>query len=236
MSCSAADLVGLIEPGRVPRVDLHMHTDWTDGAASVAAMYEQAVARGLSAVLFSEHARASSGDWFPTFAAQVRGLAGPCRALVGAECKIAEFDGSLDSAPSILAQCDLVMASVHRFPGESGTIHGTNGGFTPDQAVEIEMRLSLAAMDNPAVDILGHPFGMSLSRFKIQPPWPCFMALIEKAAATGVAFEINAKYHSDPWRLIDACRQAGAPISLGSNAHQPDDVGLISRLLEGTSA
>lgn len=227
----------VLASGVVPAADLHMHTTWTDGAASVAEMHARAVAEGLTAILFSEHARKTSGDWFPAFAAEVRALPqGQCRALVGVECKVDDFDGAVDAVPEILDLCDLVMASVHRFPGEQGQIKGTTGGLDPAQAVEMELRLSLAAMDNPAVDILGHPLGMSLSRFKTVPPWECFAALIDKAARTGVAFEINARYHPDPWRLVRACLEAGAPISLGSNAHSLDEVGQIKRVLESKAS
>jgi len=235
MARDLTTLVGDVRPGAVPRIDLHMHTTWTDGSAPVAEMHARAVAEGLATVLFSEHARRTSGNWFPRFAAEVRAVSDRrCRALVGVECKIADFDGSLDTTPDILAACDLVMASVHRFPGETGAIKESTGGRTPEQAVEAEFALSLAAMDNPAVDILGHPMAMSITRFGAVPPWDRFLALIAKAAATGIAFEINARYHSDPWALIEACRAAGAPVSLGSNAHQPDEVGRIVRLLEGT--
>lgn len=226
-----------IEPGRLPRIDLHMHTTWTDGAAGVGEMFQQAKAEGLETILFSEHARRTSEDWFADFAAEVRAMpAGRCHALVGVECKVDDFDGTIDSTPLILGLCDLVMASVHRFPGEVGNTKGTTGGFTPEQAVDMEFRMSLAVMDNPDVDILGHPFAMSLARFHVTPPWELFVALMEKSAATGVAFEINARYHADPWRLIEACRQVGAPVSLGSNAHKLDEVGLIMRRLEGERA
>ncbi|BAE48886.1 PHP domain-containing protein [Paramagnetospirillum magneticum] len=226
-------LTGGFPPGVIPPVDLHMHTTWTDGSAPVAEMHARAVAEGLKTILFSEHARKSSADWFPRFAAEVRAISDQhCRALVGVECKVEDFDGAIDTVPAILAECHLVMASVHRFPGESGITTGTTGHYTPEQAVDIEFRLSMAAMDNPAVDILGHPFGMSIARFKTSPPWELFQALVDKAAATGVAFEVNARYHPDPWALIEACRKAGAPLSLGSNAHTPDEVGLIGRLLQ----
>lgn len=223
-----------IAPGHVPAIDLHMHTQWTDGDATVAEMHARAIQCGLKTILFSEHARRTSADWFPRFAAEVRALPSvQCRALVGVECKVDGFGGEIDSGPAILNECDLVMASVHRFPGEVGNTKGTTGGFSPEQAIDMEFHMSMAVMDNPAVDILGHPFAMSLARFGITPPWELFQALMEKAALTGVAFEVNARYHRDPWELVRACRQAGAAISLGSNAHSLDEVGLIIRQLEG---
>lgn len=193
-------------------------------------MWERAVAEGMELILFSEHARATSVDWFGDFAAEVRQLPQtPCRALVGAEVKVADFDGRLDIAAQIRDACDLVMASVHRFPGEKGVVSGTTGGYSPEQAVDIEFSLSMAALDNPDADILGHPFGMSYRRFGTEPPWPLIERLIEKCAAQGKAFEINAQYHPEPRRLLRACLDAGAYPSFGSNAHAEQDVGALAR-------
>src|SRR5690606_13736509 len=96
-------------------------TTWPDGSQSVAEMHAAATALGLKDILFTEHARKSSGDWFANFAAEVRGLPfDSCRAAVGVEVKIADYGGSLDICDAVRKECDLVMASVHRFPGEVG--------------------------------------------------------------------------------------------------------------------
>jgi histidinol phosphatase-like PHP family hydrolase len=217
----------------VPPGDFHLHTTWTDGTRSVREMHDAAVAAGLHVALFSEHARRSSGDWFPTFAAEVRSLPHDrCKALVGVETKVDDFSGSIDCTDAILAHCDLVMASVHRFPGEEGIVSSVRN-HTPAQALEIEFRLASAVLDNAAVDILGHPFGMCYRRFGIAPSDDMMRALIEKAARTRVAIEINPHYHPEPWRLIGWCQEAGARVSLGSNAHACEDVGRITRILGG---
>ncbi len=196
-------------------------------------MHQAAIRAGLEMILFSEHARRTSTDWFSTFAAEVRNLPqDQCRTLVGVETKVQDFSGEIDTASDIVSCCDLVMASVHRFPGEVGNIHHSRN-HTPEQAVDLEFRLAMAALDNPAVDILGHPFGMSYRRFQIAPPEDKMRALIEKAASTGVAIEINVRYHPDPWHLVDWCKEAGAPISLGSNAHSIEEVARVIRILEG---
>jgi DNA polymerase (family 10) len=77
----------------------------------------------------------------------------------------------------------------------------------------------LAAMDHPAVTILGHLTGrLLLSR----EPYPLDLdRIFAKAAAVGVAIEINA----DPqrldldWRLVREARRAGVMISIGADAH-----------------
>lgn len=220
----------------VPCVDYHMHTNWTDGAETAAAMLARAQSEGLDAVLFSEHARHTSEDWFFKFAEEIRGLPQtPCRALVGVEVKVNDFEGGIDTTPAIINVCDLVMASVHRFPGEKGGEAAEFAAVPIEQAVETELRLALAVLDNPSVDILGHPFGVSIRRFGQAPSEDQFRQIIEKAARTGVAFEINCRYHDQPWQLWRWCKEAGAMISLGSNAHSLEEVGRITRVLQGRS-
>ena len=50
-----------------PNVDLHMHTNWTDGKNSVFKMHDYSCKKKLKKILFSEHARSTSGDWFDKF-------------------------------------------------------------------------------------------------------------------------------------------------------------------------
>jgi histidinol phosphatase-like PHP family hydrolase len=233
MSIDHLEPLQKISRWNVLRRDFHLHTAWTDGAQSVKEMHESAIMGGLECILFSEHVRKTSGDWFPRFAEEVRDLPRDlCWALVGLEAKVENFDGEIDTVPDILAEADLVMASVHRFPGEQGIVHGTQG-YTPERVIDLEFRLAYAALDNPHVDILGHPFGMCYRRFKIHPPERKMGELIAKAAKTGVAIEINSYYHPDPWQMIEWCQCAGARISLGSNAHSIEEVGRIIRILEG---
>lgn len=220
------------EGSAVPPVDFHMHTNWTDGENSVVEMYAAAIEAGLTDILFSEHVRHTSGDWFQKFAAEVRALPNDiCRAHVGVETKIADFDGSLDLSDETRGACDLVMASVHRFPGETAIVKGQPPSMPPKEVFDIEFRLSRAAIRAGDLDILGHPFGMSIRRFNIVPPTDLVEALMDECAAHEVAFEVNVRYHPDPWQLIRLCREHRAPVSLGSNAHRRDEVGTIVRSL-----
>jgi histidinol phosphatase-like PHP family hydrolase len=227
-------LARTIFPSSVPRYDFHMHTSWTDGENSVVEMHNAAIEAGMSAILFSEHSRKTSATWFTKFANEVRSLSGGhCNAFVGAEIKVLDFEGNLDTTFEILDCVDLVMGVVHRFPGEEGDIHGTKP-YSPEVAVDMEFHLASAILDNPAVDILGHPFGMSFRRFDASPPDELIKALIEKAAKNNIAFEINTQYHPEPWKIIRWCQEADARISLGSNAHSIHDVGKVVRILEGS--
>ena len=218
----------------IPLCDFHMHTSWTDGKHSVKEMHEQSLKLGLSTILFSEHARKSSGDWFLDFAREVRSLPQDgCRALVGVETRVVDYEGNLDSTEAILSIADLVVASVHRFSDRNNGITREFNQVSADEAIEMEFLLSSAILDNPLVDILGHPFGMCYRRFGITPPEEKMIALIKKAAQKGIAFEINSYYHPDPWKLITWCQKLGATLSLGSDAHGVEEIGRIIRVLKG---
>ena len=57
---------------KIPQVDLHTHTSWTDGKNTVFEMSSEAVKKKLETVLFSEHTRANTGEWFPDFVKEIK--------------------------------------------------------------------------------------------------------------------------------------------------------------------
>ena len=221
-----------LDSSNLPRIDSHLHTSWTDGEATVEAVYRAANESGLATVLYSEHSRKTSVDWFPSFAAEVRALPSfPCRAYVGTEVKVESREGEIDTVPAITDLCDFVMASVHRFIDADGrTVQFSETD--PNEAVDLEFKLTWAVLANPRVDILGHMFGMSYRRFKVIPPDDKICALISRAAELGVAVEINSHYHPNPRKMIQWCRERNARITFGSNAHTLESVGAIMRLLD----
>ena len=214
-----------LDLGLLQKSDCHLHTSWTDGQSSVSEVYEKAVSAGLETILYSEHSRKTSVDWFGDFANEVRQLPTfPCRAYVGTEVKVETRAGDIDTVPEISEQCDFVMASVHRLINErDDTLQFSD--VKPDLAVDIEYDLSWAVLSNVKVDILGHMFGMSYRRFRRTPPETKIKKLIRRAAEFGVAVEINSHYHPSVLRMIELCAEYDAKICFGSNAHALDEVG-----------
>lgn len=220
-----------LELGKFPRTDCHLHTSWTDGEASVADVYSAAVASGLNTILYSEHSRKTSTDWFETFADEVRALPlSPCRAYVGTEVKIESRSGDIDTTAAISDHCDFIMASVHRFIDfKDKTIQFADTD--PKQAVDLEYALTWAVLPNPQVDILGHMFGMSYRRFGKAPPDAMIRKVIARAAEFGVAVEVNSHYHPNVLQMVRWCQEFDALIAFGSNAHALKEVGAIMRQL-----
>jgi len=212
-------------------VDFHMHTSWTDGRDSIEAMHWQAVEIGLKAILFSEHARFSSASWFGEFAGAILALpSDKCKALVGVETRITDEAGNLDLSPEVSRRCHLVVASVHRFPGQKDFDTSKLSGA---EALDVELSLGLAAVTNASVDILGHPFGMSIARYQASPTDDMFRELVRAAARHGCAVELNSKYHAKFFKnWLAIAIEEGARVSLGSDAHCIEDLTSLRALGE----
>jgi len=217
----------------IPLVDFHIHTNWTDGFHSVQEMYKAACQLNLECILFSEHARRSSISWFRSFASEVHALPKkPCLALVGVETRVVDFNGNIEIDDDIISLCDLIVGSVHRFPGKGG-VPLSFEEVSANEALEIEFRLTEKLLDNEYIQILGHPMGMCYSKYGLTATNSQISQLIEKAKRKSVAFEINSKYCHHPWWLVRLCNDAGALISLGSDAHSKEGVGEIVKILKG---
>ena len=110
----------LVEPADI-RGDLHCHTTWSDGRASVEEMARAALERGYDYLAICDHTpavgavRGLSADDVrrqgEEIAAANEALA-PFRVLRGIECDILP-DGRLDLPDAVLAELDWVQASVH---------------------------------------------------------------------------------------------------------------------------
>lgn len=215
----------------LPKIDCHLHTSWTDGEASVQEVYLTAVASGLEAILYSEHSRKSSTDWFGKFAQEVRELpSSPCRAYVGTEVKIESRLGDIDTTDAISKDCDFIIASVHRFiDAHDNIIQFADAD--PQQALDIEYELSMAALKNPKVDILGHMFGMSYRRFGQIPPEEMIRNIIRASVDYDIAIEVNSYYHPNALIMVHLCQEYDAKVAFGSNAHSLNEIGGIIRQL-----
>lgn len=219
----AGGLPRLIEQAEL-RADLHWHTDWSDGRAPLRAMAEAGRLLGYSHMSVADHSaylgvtngldagrlraqRAELDALNAEFAAQ--GL--DFRLLQGCEVDILP-DGSLALPDEVLAELDVVIASPH-------------AGLRQPRA-ESTARL-IRAISNPHVDLIGHPTGRLIN--ERDGADLDMEAVLDAAAATGTALEINAS----PERLdLDAplAHQAlrrGIRLSINTDAHAPSHLAAV---------
>lgn len=200
----------------VLRGDCHSHSDWSDGGSPIEDMAVTALELGHQYAVLTDHsprltvARGLTPERLRHQLPIVREIGArlaPFRYLTGIEVDILE-DGSLDQEPGLLAQLDVVVASVHsklRMPA---------AGMTPRM---------LAAVADPNVDILGHCTGRYVRGR--QRPESTFdaAAVFDACREQGVAVEINCRPErlDPPRRLLRQAIEAGCLFAVDTDAHAP---------------
>jgi DNA polymerase (family X) len=197
------------------RGDLHTHTEWSDGNTPIEAMIDAAAEIGYDYYGIADHAEgpgvvADMGLSDTEILEQVEAIR---EAASGAEIEVfpgieANVDaaGEIDLGEDVIDALDVIVASPHS---------------ALDQDAGTATERLVRAIEDPAVDVLGHPSGRLLNErsgldFDAT-------ALGEAAAEHDTALEINANPRRlDLWgSAVQAAIDAGAPISVNTDAHQP---------------
>jgi len=210
-------LPDLLTTGEV-RGDLHLHTEWSDGVATVAEMVEGAAAFGHEYVCITDHATGPgtvggvglTDEELREQRGEIEDVAADAEIEVfaGVEANIGA-DGSISVGEELLSELDLVVASPHAALDGDGT----------DRLV--------AAAEHPEVDVIGHPTGRRLNeRAGLDVD---VERLAAAAADAGTALEINA----NPRRLdlrgraVQTALDQGATIAINTDAHRPSSYDLL---------
>ncbi len=189
--------------------DLHVHSDWSDGHVSLRELVELARQLKYSYLAVCDHsqsARYARGLTPEQLARQIkeieklnRGLRG-IKLLKGTEVDILG-DGRLDFPDDLLKKLDIVVGSVH-------------SGFRKNVTERM-----LKAMENPDLDIIGHPSGRLISGregYDVD-----LDKVLEGAKKFGKALELNAFYDRlDLNELyLKKAKDLGIPVALGTDTH-----------------
>lgn len=201
--------------------DLQVHTEWSDGTSTILEMAQAARDSGLEYLAITDHSKGlgvARGLSIERLREQKKAIAEAQRALGntihllhGTEVEILA-DGSLDYPDEVLAELDLVLASLHsslRQPRERVTAR------------------VVSALRNPHVDLLGHPSGRLIG--SRDPADLNMEKVLEAAAEAGVALEINAS--PDRLDLTDVyarrAAEMGCLLTINTDAHQPGQLGFL---------
>lgn len=197
------------------RGDLQMHTDASDGKATLAEMVKAARAQNYEYIAITDHGPrvTMSGQDAKALRAQWKAIdkLNPTldgfRVLKSVEVDILE-NGKLDLPEDVLAEADYVVATIHY-------------GMTQPQA-QITTRL-LNGIASPHVDAIGHPTGRVVGKragYALD-----FEAVARAAAAAGCLLEVNGSERMDlPDTLAAAAKQAGCRLVLSTDAHDPHEL------------
>ncbi|MFW5975635.1 MAG: DNA polymerase/3'-5' exonuclease PolX [Desulfosalsimonas sp.] len=216
------------EDGRLPelvkrsdiRGDLHCHTRRTDGHASLREMAEAAKALGYEYLAVTEHSQkvAMAGGLnekelrvhMENIDRVNEGLKG-IRLLKGIEVDILP-DGRLDLPDSVLKDLDLAVCSVH---------------YQQQMDRKKQTERVIRAMDNPNMDILGHPTARLINT---RDPMDIDLErIIEEAKQRNVVIELNAQPDrlDLPHNYCKTAAELGVKIALSTDAHSTDNLELM---------
>jgi len=206
--------------GRLPELikfnqikgDLHVHSSWSDGSASIQEMAMAAKQRGYEYIAICDHSKSlgiAAGlepEEIHEQRKEIEELNKKFKAfriISGVEANILS-DGEIDFSDSELKQFDLVVAGVH-------------SGFR--QPVEKITSRIIAAMENEHVDIISHPTGRLIEK---RAPYEVDVEkILDVAAETKTALEISASPERLDLRDVDArkAKEHGVAIAIGTDAH-----------------
>ena len=214
--------------------DLQMHTTWSDGAGSVRDMADAAIGRGYEYIAITDHTKglkiaggidevelARQAEEIDALNSEFRRKKINFRVLRSVELNLSPSgEGDLDCV--FLNGLDIVLGSFH----------------SQLRVKEDQTGRYLAALENPCVQILGHPRGRVYNyRIGLKADWRKVFA---RAAELDKAVEIDA--YSDRQdldvELLQIAKQEGARISFGSDSHHPWqllflDLALAAAILAG---
>jgi histidinol phosphatase-like PHP family hydrolase len=199
------------------RGDLQMHTCWSDGSGTIAAMATAARERGYEYIAITDHSkglRIAGGIDERVLRRQAREIAETNRVISHGGRKLTVLRsiemnlnprGEGDMDPKSLSGLDLVLGSFH-----------SSLRRTDDQTERY-----LAALRNPHIQILAHPRGRIYNlRLGLKADWPWVFA---EAAKLDKALEIDCYPDRQDlnFTLLKLARSAGTRVSLGTDAHHP---------------
>ena len=204
--------------------ELHGHSTWSDGSASIEEMAEAARARGYRYWSVADHSIGLGivqGVDGPQLVAQAEEIDAlnrryadegiDFRLLRSVEAEVLA-DGALGLPDEILAELDVVVASIH-------------SGQRQDRETITERCLKV--VNNPHVDILGHPTGRLIGR---RPPSDLDVErVLQACVATGTVVEINANPSRLDLKDVYARRavELGCKIAINSDAHSTDGMDIM---------
>ena len=219
----------------VPRWECHVHTRYGDGEAAVETMVKKAVEKKMDRIIFTEHTEpwhASDENWFESYMSDIRmarqRFGHRIDIVAGLEAPAIDFQQGLQLTETMKMAVDFVIGSAHRYPGIG---HRRVRDLTAEEFIDCEYRTLMALAANPDIDAIGH-IGGTCKKYCCDFPVDFTKDVIRQATSHGIAIEINARYHQPYENIIQCCLAADARVTVASDAHRTDDIGIAFKSLQ----
>lgn len=227
--------VDILNSREVPMQDFHIHTKFTDGKASVEEVFEKAVSIGLKAIAITEHTEpwlAKDIKWFDAFLGEFElckaKYAQKISAFIGVEAYATSFRGDVFMTDDMRKYSNLILGAAHRYPDlENRRVKDLKA----NEAIELEFKTLMGIAESKEIDVIAH-IGATCAKYCSPFPRTLVREIVSKASHNSIAIEINPVYHQPLIEMLEICAEENAYVSLGSNAHGFNDIGMIVNSLK----
>jgi putative hydrolase len=222
------------------RMDMHVHSTFSDGADRLEDNVAEAEALGLSALGCVDHVRAST-DWVPDYVAAVHGLRERTRVQLrcGIEAKLLDTSGALD-LPEDIDGVDAIYAADHQVPLESGPAHPREvrerisaGDLSAAGVIDALLTATARSLERPQRVVIAHFLSIlpKLGLTEADVPLEGLQTLAEAAARTGQEIEISERWRCPSAATLRPFKARGVPIVLSTDSHKRGTIGRYEHCL-----
>jgi len=203
------------------KMDMHLHSDFSDGRNTIEEMAKAAFELGYEEIAFTDHVWKTT-DWIDEYIAEIKRVRqkySAMRIYSGVEAKVLDLHGNIDIQSDFAKKVDLIIAAFHRIP--SG-----NEAFLSEEEImangELALRLWYQALmktlENEDIYILAHPTAICV-RYGLNLSVEMKRNIAKKARHCRVAFEMNTRHRVPDDDFIRILLNESVNLTLGSDSH-----------------
>jgi len=214
----------------VPKVDYHIHTCYSDGKGTIEQYVKEAIKRRMWEIAITDHVWKTS-TWVSKYIKEIKLIREKYNfsVIIGIEAKAINLAGDIDVSDTILQDVEFVIGACHRYPSEEDYKFFDPAKLTINEAASIEAEVLINMIKKGVVDVIAHP---TRSFYKFYPqnkqifPLKKLDRIVKTAKKYKVALEWNNKWGKD--FILKCYLNNDVKIALGSDAHSPNEVGVIN--------
>jgi putative hydrolase len=222
------------------RMDMHVHSTFSDGADRLEDNIAEAEALGLTALGCVDHVRAST-DWVPDYVAAVERLRSRTRVELrcGIEAKLMDTSGALD-LPERIDGVDAIYAADHQVPLDTGPAHPrevreriSEGDLSAAEVIDALLTSTARSLERPQRVVIAHFLSIlpKLGLSEADVPADGLERLAEAARHTGQEIEISERWRCPSAATLRPFKARGVPIVLSTDSHKRGTIGRYEHCL-----
>lgn len=228
-------------PSEPIRMDMQVHSTFSDGADTVADNVRAAEAAGLTRMTCVDHVRAST-DWLAQYVAEVRRVreTTDVQLTIGVEAKLLDTTGRLDMPEQLPDGIEVIYAADHQVAMPGGVQHPDAvraaleaGELSADEVFCALITSTRECLDDPRAIVIAHLFSIlpKLGLDQADAPLDQIEALADECARTGQRIEVNERYATPTARTLRPFVARGVELLVSTDSHRADTIGRYDHCL-----